>query len=98
MLRSAVVPELPTIAESGLPGFDALQWFGVYAPAGTPRDVITRLNADLVKILRLPDVRETLANLGAEVVGNTPEQFAEFQRADAAKWARVVKASGARID
>lgn len=96
--RSAIMPEVPTVAESGLPGFDALQWFGVYAPAGTPRDVITRLNADLVKILRLPDVRETLANLGAEVVGNTPEQFAEFQRADAAKWARVVKASGARID
>jgi tripartite-type tricarboxylate transporter receptor subunit TctC len=96
--RSAIMPDVPTVAESGLPGFDALQWFGVFAPAGTPRDVITRLNGDLVKILRMPDVRDTLANLGAEVVGNTPEQFAEFQRTDAAKWAKVVKASGARID
>jgi tripartite-type tricarboxylate transporter receptor subunit TctC len=96
--RSPVVPDVPTVAESGLPGFEALQWFGILAPAGTPKDIVTRLNADIVKILRQPDVRERLTSLGADVVGNTPEQFAAFLKADAAKWARIVKESGAKID
>ena len=96
--RSAIVPQVPTIAESGLPGFEALQWFGIFAPAGTSKDIIARLNGEIVKILRLPDVRERLTSLGADVVGNTPEQFAAFQKADAAKWAKIVKQSGAKID
>ena len=96
--RSPSVPDIPTVAESGLPGFEALQWFGIFAPAGTPKDIVARLNGEIVKILRLPDVRDRLAGLGADVVGNSPEQFAAFQKADAAKWARVVKESGAKID
>lgn len=96
--RSPIVPHIPTVAESGLPGFEALQWFGIFAPAGTPKDIVARLNGEIVKILRLQDMRERLSGLGADVVGNTPEQFAAFQRADAAKWAKVAKESGARID
>jgi tripartite-type tricarboxylate transporter receptor subunit TctC len=89
---------VPTVAESGLPGFEALQWFGIFAPAGTSKDIVTRLNGEIVKTLRLPDVRERLSSLGADVVGNTPEQFAAFQKADTAKWAKIVKQSGAKID
>ena len=96
--RSPIVPEIPTVAESGLPGFEALQWFGVLAPSGTAREVVAKLNGDIVKTLRLPDVRERMVGLGAEVVGSSPEQFASFQKADAAKWAKVVKESGAKID
>jgi tripartite-type tricarboxylate transporter receptor subunit TctC len=96
--RSQIVPDVPTVAESGLPGFEALQWFGIFAPAGTSKDIVTRLNGEIVKTLRLPDVRERLSSLGADVVGNTPEQFAAFQKADTAKWAKIVKQSGAKID
>jgi tripartite-type tricarboxylate transporter receptor subunit TctC len=96
--RSPIVPNVPTVAESGLPGFEALQWFGIFTPAGVPKDIVSKLHGDIVKILRLPDVRERMSGLGADVVGNTPEQFAAFQKADAAKWAKVVKASGARIE
>jgi tripartite-type tricarboxylate transporter receptor subunit TctC len=96
--RSPIVPDIPTVAESGLPGFEALQWFGILAPAGTPRDLVSRLNGDIVKTLRLADVRERMVALGAEVVASSPEQFLSFQKADAAKWAKVVKESGAKID
>jgi tripartite-type tricarboxylate transporter receptor subunit TctC len=96
--RSPIVPDVPTVAESGLPGFEALQWFGIFAPAGTPGEIVARLNGDIVKALRLPDVRERMTALGAEIVGNSPEQFAAFQKADTAKWAKVVKTSGAKID
>ena len=96
--RSPIVPDVPTVAESGLPGFEALQWFGIFVPAGTSKDIVARLNGEIVKIVRLPDVRERLTGLGAEVVGNTPEQFAAFQKADTVKWAAVVKASGAKIE
>jgi tripartite-type tricarboxylate transporter receptor subunit TctC len=96
--RSPIVPNVPTIAESGLPGFEALQWFGVFVPAGTPRDIVSRLHADIVKSLKLADVRERLVGLGAEVVGNAPDQFAAFQKADSVKWAKIVKESGAKVD
>jgi tripartite-type tricarboxylate transporter receptor subunit TctC len=96
--RSPIVPNVPTVAESGLPGFEALQWFGIFVPSATPKDVIGRLNAEIVKALKLPDVRERLTGLGAEIVGSTPEQFAAFQKADMAKWAKVVKESGAKIE
>lgn len=96
--RSPIVPAVPTVAESGLPGFEALQWFGIFAPAGTSKEIVAKLNGEIVKILRMPDVRDRLSGLGADVVGNTPEQFAAFQKADTAKWARIVKESGAKID
>jgi tripartite-type tricarboxylate transporter receptor subunit TctC len=96
--RSPIVPDVPTVAESGLPGFEALQWFGIFAPAGTPREIVTKLNGDVVNALRLPDIRERMTALGAEIVGSSPEQFAAFQKADTAKWAKIVKTSGAKID
>ena len=67
--RSPIVPDIPTVAESGLPGFEALQWFGILAPAGTPKEIVARLNGEIVKILRLPEVRERMSSLGAEIVG-----------------------------
>lgn len=94
--RSAAVPDLPTVAESGLPGYEATAWFGVFAPAATPPQIVARLNAAIVKIVHLRDVRDRLAAEGAEAVGNTPEQFAQIVKNDIAKWAKVVKASGAR--
>jgi tripartite-type tricarboxylate transporter receptor subunit TctC len=96
--RSQVMPGVPTVAESGLKGFEALQWFGVFAPAGTRADVVARLNTEIVKILHTADMRERLTKLASEVMADTPEQFAAFQKAEIAKWAKVVKDSGARID
>jgi tripartite-type tricarboxylate transporter receptor subunit TctC len=96
--RSPVVPNVPTVAESGLPGFEALQWFGVYAPAGTPREIVARLNSEIGRILRMPEIHERFAQLGADIAGGTPEQFAAFQRSEVAKWTKIVKASGAKID
>ena len=96
--RSQVMPDVPTVAESGLKGFEALQWFGVFAPAGTRAEVVTRLNTEIVKILHTADMRERLTKLASEVMADSPEQFAVFQKAEIAKWARVVKDSGARID
>ncbi len=96
--RTPLAPELPTIAESGLPGFDINTWFGVFAPSGTPRPVIDRLHAAFTGALAAPDVREKLLNLGADPVGSSPEEFSAFVKAEAAKYARLVKASGARVD
>jgi tripartite-type tricarboxylate transporter receptor subunit TctC len=96
--RSALAPDLPTIAESGLPGFDISTWFGIFVPAGTPRDVVDRLHTEFVKALAAPDVREKMVNLGAEPVGNKPEEFAAYIRREAEKYARVIKASGAKAD
>ena len=96
--RSPIAPDVPTVAESGLPGFEALQWFGIFVPAGASKDIVARLNGEIVKIVRLPDIRERMTSLGADVVGSTPEQFAAFQKTDTAKWARVVKESGAKIE
>jgi tripartite-type tricarboxylate transporter receptor subunit TctC len=96
--RSPIVPDIPTVAESGLPGFEALQWFGIFAPAGISRDIVAKLSADIVKAVWLADVRDRMIALGADPVGSTPEQFASFQKADAAKWAKVVKESGAKIE
>ncbi|MDB5810773.1 MAG: hypothetical protein JWN94_2895 [Betaproteobacteria bacterium] len=96
--RSRVATDLPTIAESGVPGYDANAWFGVFAPAGTPDAVIGRLQNEISKILKQPDIRERFLALGGEPVGSTPEQFAAFYRSEVAKWAKVVKESGAQID
>ena len=91
------MPEVPAIAET-VPGYDANQWYGVLAPAATPREIVTKLNAEIVKILRRPDVKERLAADGAEPIGNTPEEFGAFIKTEIARWAPVVKASGARPD
>jgi tripartite-type tricarboxylate transporter receptor subunit TctC len=96
--RSPLAPELPTVAESGLPGFDISTWFGVFAPAGTPREALERLHAQFTRALAAPDVREKMLNLGAEPVGSKPEEFASYIRAEAEKYARVIKASGAKVD
>jgi tripartite-type tricarboxylate transporter receptor subunit TctC len=94
---SPVMPNLPPVAAT-LPGFEALQWFGILMPAGTPPEIVARLNAEVVKILKLPEVRERLQAMGIEIAGNTPEQFAAFMRAETTKWGRIVKDSGAKID
>jgi tripartite-type tricarboxylate transporter receptor subunit TctC len=94
--RSPLLPDVPTVAEQGLAGFDVTAWFGVFTTAGTPRAVVDRLNAEIVRILDLPDVRDKLNAIGMEPVTNTPDQFAAFVQREIAKWAPVVKASGAK--
>lgn len=94
--RLAGFPDLPTIAEAGVPGYDATQWYGVLAPAATPRDIVMKLNTEMKKALALPDVREKLAADGTVPVGNTPEEFGAHIKAEIARWAPVVKASGAK--
>jgi tripartite-type tricarboxylate transporter receptor subunit TctC len=96
--RSAVLPDVPTIAESGLPGFEAVGWFGVAAPAATPREIIARLNAEIVRSLGAQDVKERIGALGAEIVTTTPQGLDEFNRSQIAQWAKVVKFAGARPD
>jgi tripartite-type tricarboxylate transporter receptor subunit TctC len=96
--RTPLAAELPTVAESGLPGFDISTWFGVFAPAGTPRVALERLHAEFTRALAAPEVREKLLALGADPVGNSPEEFAAFIRAEAQKYARVVSASGAKVE
>ena len=96
--RSPVAPEIPTVAESGLPGFEVSVWFAVLAPAGTPREITDRLNRTLVKALQAQDTRERLATQGAEPIGNTPEQFTAQIKADLVKWAKVVKAANIKLD
>jgi tripartite-type tricarboxylate transporter receptor subunit TctC len=96
--RSAIAPEVPTLAESGLPGFEVGSWQGVFAPAGTPPAIVRRLNVEIVKILNLPDVKERLVGLGAEPVGNSSEEFSAMVKGEVVKWADVVKKSGAKVD
>ena len=96
--RSRVAEDIPTLAQAGVPGYDANAWFGVFAPAGTPDAVIARLQSEISKIVKIPEIRDRFLALGAEPVGSTPEQFAAFYRAEVLKWAKVVKDSGAQID
>ena len=96
--RSRLLPDLPTIAEAGLPGYGASGWYGLLAPAATPQLVIGRLHAEAVKALRLPDVVERLSGQGAEPVGNTPEDFSAFIRSEINKWANLVKAANMRVE
>jgi len=96
--RSVAAPEYPTIAEAGVPGYEAVQWYGVLVPAATPRDIVTRLHAALARVLHDPAMKERFAADGAEAVGNTPEEFAAIMRNDFAKWGRVVKAAGIKAE
>lgn len=96
--RAPSLPNVPTMAESGLPGFEAVSWIGALVPAGTPQDIVDRIHADMVAVLRMPEVKEQLAKSGAVVVGNSAEQFAAWNRNEIAKWAKAVQASGARVD
>ena len=96
--RSLTTPELPTIAESGLPGFEAITWYGMAAPAGTPPVIVRKLNTAVVKLLHLPDVRERLLATGTEASGTTPEEFAAYIKSEIVKWAKVVRESGARAE
>ena len=89
--RSALLPELPTVAEAGVPGYDVTVWYGLVAPANTPRAVIAKLNVGFVKAMQSPDVKQNLTDLGVDVVGSTPEQFAAVIRADADQWMRLAK-------
>ena len=93
-VRAESLPEVPTIAEAALPGYEATQWFGVLAPAGTPRAVVDRLHKEIVAGLRSADLKQHLANEGAVIVASSPEQFAKYLRGETDKWARVVKAAG----
>lgn len=96
--RFPSAPEFPTVTESGLPGYVAVAWYGVFAPDGTPREIIGQLNTDIVRIIRSPDVKELLLKQGAESYATTPEEFARVVQSDVAKWAKVVKSSGAKAD
>ena len=96
--RSSALPGVPTVAESGVPGYEVSAWFGFFAPAGTPAAIVTALNAETVKAMRLPDLRDRLASQGADAVTDTPEQFAAYVKEELGKWTRVVKASGMKAD
>ena len=95
--RAAAAPDLPTIAET-LPGFEVNNWIGLFAPAGTPPDIVRRWNGEVMRIMQSPDIQARLPNEGARFSPNTPEQFGAFVKSEIAKWAPVVKASGARVD
>ena len=96
--RIEVMPEIPTFAELGYAGYDPTVWYGVFAPAGTPRDIVVKLNGAIAKALQAPEVRERLISQGANPVSNSPEEFTAFVRDEIARWGKVVKASGARVD
>lgn len=96
--RSPALPQVPTVSDSGVKGFEVTGWYGAFVPAGTPQDIIARLNKEIVRALSLPDVRDRLSGEGAELVGNSPREFDAFIRSEIAKWAEVVKLSGAKAE
>jgi len=96
--RSSALPELPTMQEAGIPGYESSAWFGLLGPAGTPRDVINKTNAEVQRVLKLPDVKQNLASQGAEPLFMSAEEFGAFIRDETAKWAKVVKAAGVHAD
>ena len=96
--RARAFPELPTVAEAGVPGFEATTWHGVLVPAGTPAAIVGKLNAEINRLLQLPDVRERLGNLGGEIVGGTPKEFAEHIQREIPRWAKVIKAAGIQLE
>ena len=96
--RSVSAPELPTVAESGLPGYEAMPWLGIVAPAGTPKVVVDRLYKEVSEVLKMQDVKDRFKSLGLDIIGNTPAQFATFIALDQKKWAQVIQDSGAKVD
>jgi len=96
--RSPVLPEVPTLAEAGVPGYEVVQWFGILAPAGTPREIVAKLHASVVRTLEDPRVRKNFLSKGAETVGNTPEELGAIIRSDLAKWGKLVRAAGIKPD
>jgi tripartite-type tricarboxylate transporter receptor subunit TctC len=96
--RVPSLPEVATVAESGFPDYESVSWGGVMAPAGTPKAVIDRLNTEILRILKLPDIRDKLSALGADIVGSTPEEFAKYLRDEITKWRRVAKQANVRLD
>ncbi len=96
--RAPALPELPTLAEAGLKGYEMTTWYGILAPKGTPREIVTKLNKEIVAILKSPEMKQRLDEIGAEPGGISPEQFAAFIKSETAKWAKLVKQTGATID
>lgn len=96
--RSGGVPDVPTVAESGFPGFDASSWFGLVGPAGLPREIALKLQTEVARILKNPALREKFIQQGADPIGNTPDEFGQYMKDETAKWAKIVKASGAKAD
>ena len=96
--RSAAALDIPTLAEAGLPGFDAVSWFAMFAPANTPETIVTKLQLEIAKILKSPDISKRLLDLGLEPIDSTPKELAAYQRNEIAKWAKVVKDSGAKLE
>jgi len=96
--RSAALPEVPTVAEAGLKDFEVTTWYGVLAPAGTPRNIVTRLNGELVKVMHSPEVKEKLAATGTEARTSTPEEFAAYIKSEIAKWGEVIRKAGVKAD
>jgi tripartite-type tricarboxylate transporter receptor subunit TctC len=95
--RSAAAPDITTLAESGLPGFDAVSWFALFAPANTPKPIVDKLQAEVSRILKMPDVSKRLLELGLDPDGGTSEALGAYQKSEIAKWAKVVKDSGATV-
>jgi tripartite-type tricarboxylate transporter receptor subunit TctC len=96
--RATVAPDIPTIAEAGVPGFEVVQWFGMLAPANTPRDIIAKLHAGVARTLQDPAVKEHFVSDGAEPIGSTPEQFAAIIAADLKKWSKVIREARIKLD
>ena len=96
--RSKLLPNVPTVAESGLPGYEAMPWLGFVAPAGTPAPIVNKFHAELMEVLKEPAVQEKFQSLGLEIIGNNPAEFADFIKKDIVKWGKVVKDSGAKAD
>ena len=96
--RSLVVKSVPTLAESGFPGFDMVSWQALVAPAGTPRAVVDRLNAEVAKVLKTPEMKEKMTGLGTDIVANSPEQFAQYLREETAKWSKIVRDAGIKLE
>jgi tripartite-type tricarboxylate transporter receptor subunit TctC len=96
--RAALLPEVPTIAESGLPGYALTNWFGLLAPAATPRETVLKIHADVIRVLTDPEVKKRITDLGADVVGNSPEEFGAAMRAESAQWAEIIKAANIRAE
>ena len=96
--RTSAAPELPTMVEAGIPGYELVPWFGLYAPAGTPKDIVSKISADVAKVVKMPDVGEKFRGQAIDPVGSTPEQLAAYQETEIVKWAKIVKEANMKID